>query len=68
MIGLLILLTLYGAGMTVVLLFGNEKIGLRMVYGFSSMFTGILGLGSGYLLGRSGPDPKDRAEQPLVHQ
>lgn len=49
--GLLVLLALYGAAMTIVLLFGPESLGVRMLYGFSSMFTGIIGLGSGYLLG-----------------
>lgn len=44
---------LYGLGMTVVILFGDATIGLRMVSTFGSMFAGILGLGSGYILGRA---------------
>jgi hypothetical protein len=62
--GLLLVLMLYGIGMTIVVLWGSEPLGLRMITGFSAMFTGILGFGSGYLLGRSGPDPKERADQP----
>jgi hypothetical protein len=50
--GLLILMALYGAGMMVVILVGDTAIGLRMVNAFTSMFVGVLGLGSGYLLGR----------------
>lgn len=49
---MIILMLLFGAGMTLVILFGNVNVGLRMVNAFSSMFVGILGLGSGYLLGR----------------
>jgi hypothetical protein len=66
-LGLLIILVLYGVGMTAVVLWGSEPLGLRMITGFSAMFTGILGLGSGYLLGRSGPDPKERADEPRAH-
>lgn len=51
--GLFIIMLLYGCGMTTVILFGNETIGLRMVSTFGSMFAGVLGLGSGYILGRS---------------
>ena len=50
--GLFAIMLLYGCGMTVVILFGDETIGLRMVSTFGSMFAGILGLGSGYILGR----------------
>lgn len=49
---MIILMLLFGAGMTLVILFGNANVGLRMVNAFSSMFVGVLGLGSGYLLGR----------------
>jgi hypothetical protein len=42
----------YGVAMTVVILWGPGDIGTRMVTGFSVMFGGVLGLGSGYLLGR----------------
>lgn len=50
--GLFAIMLLYGAGMTTIILFGNETIGLRMVSTFGSMFAGVLGLGSGYILGR----------------
>jgi hypothetical protein len=49
-----IVLILYGAGMTVIIVLGHEQIGSRMISGFIGMFTGILGLGSGYILGRHG--------------
>jgi hypothetical protein len=51
--GLLVVLLLYGLGMMAVIFFANEAIGLRMLSGFASMFSGLLGLGSGYLLGRN---------------
>lgn len=50
--GLFGIMFLYGIGMVIIILFGNETIGLRMVSTFASMFAGILGLGSGYILGR----------------
>ena len=50
--GLFVLLILYGAGMGCVLLWGDQALGSKMLSGFSSMFAGVLGLGSGYLLGR----------------
>lgn len=46
------LMILFGGGMIIVILFGDATVGLRMVNAFASMFVGILGLGSGYLLGR----------------
>jgi hypothetical protein len=51
--GLFLIMIVYGFGMTAVILFANETIGLRMVSTFGSMFAGVLGLGSGYILGRS---------------
>jgi hypothetical protein len=62
--GLLILMTLFGAGMILVILFGDKVIGLRMVNAFSSMFVGVLGLGSGYLLGRKDSRSKDDERRP----
>jgi hypothetical protein len=50
--GLLILMILFGCAMTIVILEGDNAIGLRMVNAFASMFLSVLGLGSGYLLGR----------------
>jgi hypothetical protein len=52
--GLFAIMFLYGLGMTAVILFGDVNIGLRMVSTFGSMFAGVLGLGSGYILGRVG--------------
>lgn len=56
MIGLMVLFCL---GMIVVILFSDVAIGLRMVNAFASMFVGLLGLGSGFLLGRV--DTKSRS-------
>lgn len=43
---------LYGLGMTVVILWGNPALGGKMLNVFAAMFTGVIGLGSGYLLGK----------------
>lgn len=51
MTGLFVLLVLYGAGMGVAVLWGDASLAARMLTGFGSMFAGVLGLGSGYLLG-----------------
>jgi hypothetical protein len=50
-VGLFVILILYGAGMGAMLLFGDSSLASKMLSGFASMFAGILGLGSGYLLG-----------------
>lgn len=50
--GLFIIMILFGGGMFIVILFGDPTIGLKMVNAFTSMFAGVLGLGSGYILGR----------------
>lgn len=57
---MIVLMILFGVGMIVVILFGDASIGLRMVNAFASMFVGVLGLGSGYLLGRV--DYKSRSD------
>ena len=51
-IGIFVLMGLYGAGMTAVILWGHPAIAARMVGGFATMFAAVLGFGSGYLLGR----------------
>lgn len=50
--GLFAILLLYGAGMFIVILTSNTSIATKMIAGFASMFSGILGIGTGYLLGR----------------
>lgn len=50
---MLVIMALFGIGMLLVIFLGDQVIGLRMINAFSSMFVGILGLGSGYLLGRN---------------
>lgn len=49
--GLFVLLVLFGAGTTAVILWGDHIIGLRMVSVFAAMFSALVGLGTGYLLG-----------------
>jgi hypothetical protein len=61
--GLFAILLLFGVGMILVILFGNQTIGLRMVSTFGSMFAGILGLGSGYILGRVERTSKDNGKE-----
>jgi hypothetical protein len=65
--GIFMIMLLYGLGMTAVILFGDENIGLRMVSTFGSMFAGILGLGSGYLLGRSDSGKAKENEERRPH-
>lgn len=61
-LGMFTIMILYGAAMSLVLLSGNNAIGLRMISGFASMFAGILGLGSGYILAQR-PGKKDNKEE-----
>lgn len=50
----------YGVCMTLVLITGSEALASRMLSTFSAMFAGVLGLGSGYLLGyRTNGNGKD---------
>jgi hypothetical protein len=52
---MVIILLLYGAGMTATMVFGgvSENVSRALITGFSTMFAGIIGLGTGYLLGNS---------------
>jgi hypothetical protein len=52
-------LALFGVAVFVVVVWGDRALGGKMVNVFASMFTGILGLGSGYLLGRNGNSKKE---------
>lgn len=61
--GLLIIMALFGVGMIIIILVGDEVIGLRMVNAFTSMFVGVLGLGSGYLLGRREQQSKENGKE-----
>lgn len=49
---LFLVLLLYGAGTLAMALFGDDRLAAKMLTSFSAMFTGVLGLGSGYLLGQ----------------
>lgn len=48
---LLFVLIAYGAGMALTILLGDDLLASRMISGFASMFAGILGFGTGYVLG-----------------
>lgn len=48
----LLIFLLYGLGMTAVILWGNAALGAKMLNVFAAMFSGVIGLGSGYLLGK----------------
>lgn len=47
-----VIFLLYGLGMTVVILWGDAALGAKMLNVFAAMFSGVIGLGSGYLLGK----------------
>jgi divalent metal cation (Fe/Co/Zn/Cd) transporter len=53
-IGLFVVLVLFGFGMIVVILIGNQALATKLVNVFASMFAGLLGLATGFLLGRNG--------------
>lgn len=51
--GVFTVLLLYGIGMTGVILFGDNVLATKMLNLFAGMFGGVLGLGTGYLIGRN---------------
>ena len=61
--GIFAVLLLYGAGMTGVILFGDAILAAKMLNIFGGMFGGVLGLGTGYLIGRAS-GAAERNEQP----
>src|SRR5438270_602081 len=48
---LLVVLVVFGVTSAAVVLFGSDSLALRMLNIFSGMFSGVLGMGTGYLLG-----------------
>lgn len=58
--GLFLIMLLFGAGMMFVILFGDSSLGSKMLTIFSSMFVAVLGLGSGYILGRAEAESRER--------
>jgi hypothetical protein len=68
---LLVVMVIFGATSAAVVLFGSDSLALRMLNIFSGMFAGVLGLGTGYLLGstqvvtveRSGAADKPQQQQ-----
>lgn len=61
--GLLGVMSLFGIGMIAVIFLGETAIGSKMVTSFVSMFAGVLGLGSGYILGRAESAAKANEER-----
>jgi hypothetical protein len=51
--GLTLVLVLYGAGMMACVLFGDAALASKLINGFTTMFAALVGLGSGYVLGRA---------------
>jgi len=51
--GLFILLVLYGIGMILVVLAGPNELATKLISVWSGMFGAVVGLGSGYLIGRT---------------
>lgn len=50
--GLFIIITIYMIGMLVALFFVDEALAAKLINGFVGVFGTLIGLGSGYLLGR----------------
>ena len=62
--GLFLVLVLFGAGTAAVIVFGDNALGLRMINVFAAMFSALIGLGTGYLLGaRSNGNGHDTSQQ-----
>lgn len=59
-LGIFILAALYGLAMVILVSFESDTIALRLINGFLSMFVGLLGLVSGYVLGRNGNHIKEK--------
>jgi len=51
--GVFIIFVLYALGMTAVIIWGDDALAVKLINTWSSMFGAFIGLGSGYLLGRS---------------
>jgi hypothetical protein len=50
--GVFTLMLLYGGGMIAVIIWGDNILATKMLNLYAGMFGGVLGLGSGYLIGR----------------
>jgi hypothetical protein len=48
---LFVLVGLFGAGTTAVVLWGDHVLALRMINVLAAMFSALVGLGTGYLFG-----------------
>jgi hypothetical protein len=53
---LVVVIAPFGTGVMVLAIWGDAGLASKGITVFASMFTGLLGLGTGYLLGR--PSPK----------
>jgi len=67
--GIGLLLLLYGAGMFAVIIWGGDQtLAAKMINAFTAMFSGALGLGSGYLLGSAQQEPPREPERRYYSQ
>ena len=64
------LIVAYGLGITLVMLFvqPDESVVLRFISSFGTIFAGILGLCTGYLIGTSKDEPSEKSiSEALAH-
>jgi len=57
--GLFLILCLYGVTMTVVIVWGDHSLALKLINVWATMFGALVGLGSGYLIGQARADAMD---------
>jgi uncharacterized membrane protein len=55
---LALVIVLFGVAMLAVIIWSDHNLGLKMINVFAAMFSAFVGLGSGYLLGRSTRDQR----------
>lgn len=60
---LFVVVALFGLTMSAVLIWGDQALGLRMINVFAGMFSAVVGLGTGYLLGAGGDDDGNNSNQ-----
>lgn len=56
------IVVMFGIGMTIVIIYGDISLASKMLTIFTNMFTAVMGLGTGYLLGSVPPLPPTKDE------
>lgn len=64
--GLFLLIGLYGITMTVVVVWGDHSLALKLINVWATMFGALVGLGSGYLIGRAQSRPEREEETEVL--